>query len=139
MYLKKFNFYCIKYILIVLLITMSNFIQAQIITNKDKIEFYNFNHESEKTNALQLVDFSLKKHGYFQGYGDLRNGIAEIIKENRIKIWNENNYYFHISIFPDSQTGHDFSMNISKQDTTITDLVVGEVLPPPQKRKNKHK
>ncbi len=104
--------------------------QTQDSIPMNKIVFTNLNTEETRTEALVIIVNSLKMNGDFGVYGDLSIGIEEILKENYMAVTNDEKI-LNISIAPNSQSGHDFSFQINKGNLEITDLVVGEVIPPP--------
>lgn len=80
--------------------------------------------------AIAIADSSLKKNGNFGVYGNLTAGLYELLRQNHVWIEDRETYYL-LSTSPDSGTGHDFSMAIDKNSLQISELVVGEVIPPP--------
>ena len=86
---------------------------------------------SKKSESIDFVDKALRKHGNFDVYGDLSGGLEELSKDMRIKIIDKDIYY-SIDIYPSSGVGgHDFSFKIDKETGQISDVVVGEIEPPP--------
>jgi len=101
---------------------------AQAQKHEDKITFHQ--NVKSKKKALRLVNKSLKKHGDLGVYGDLSAGLTAIARENSISIEEQGASYW-VTIWPDSEAGHDFSMSINKISLKISDVVVGNVEPPP--------
>lgn len=83
-----------------------------------------------KANALKLIDGVLKKQGNLGVYGDLSAGLDALQREMVIEIQEEKGFY-HISIYPLSGGGHDFSFSIDIKKKEMTDVAVGEIEPPP--------
>ena len=108
----------------------SCFAQTQDSTLMKKVQFTNIDSEENRIEVLDIIDRSLKQNGDFGVYGDLSDGLAEILRGNYMMVTNVKKL-LNISVAPDSQAGHDFSFTINKQSLEISDLVVGEVIPPP--------
>ncbi|MBU8892166.1 MAG: hypothetical protein KOO66_05270 [Bacteroidales bacterium] len=108
----------------------SSFAQTQDSTLMKKVQFSNIDSEENRIEVLDIIDRSLIQNGNFGVYGDLSDGVAEILKENYMSVTNGKKI-LNISVAPDSQAGHDFSFSINKQSLEISDLIVGEVIPPP--------
>jgi hypothetical protein len=88
-------------------------------------------NQNLKNNAIKLLDKVLKEQGDLGVYGNLSGGVSETIKDMNIKIVEEDDYY-SIDISPKSSYGgHDFSFTIDKKTQKRSNVVVGEVLPPP--------
>jgi hypothetical protein len=110
--------------------SLSCFSQTQDSILMNKIEFTNIITEETRTEAFEILVKSLKVNGDFGVYGNLSIGIEEILKDNYISLTNAKKT-LNVSIAPRSQSGHDFTFQINKGNLEITDLVVGEVIPPP--------
>ncbi len=95
------------------------------------IQFYG--NEKKKEEIFAWVDQSLKSYGNFGVYGDLSSGLKKLSKENEIEIREMENSY-HLSIAPNSKTGHDFSFQIDKKTGKISNLAVGNLSPDPKSK-----
>jgi hypothetical protein len=95
---------------------------------KEDIQFEG-NQQSRK-DAIELLDKVLKEQGDLGVYGNLSIGLERLTKEFYIEIKDEKDYY-SIDIYPKSYAGHDFSFSIDKNTGKISDLCVGEIIPPP--------
>lgn len=84
-----------------------------------------------KTDVIELLDRVLKAQGDFGVYGNLSDGVEALVEYMNVSITVEEECY-SIELSPkDSFGGHDFSFTINKKTETISDVVVGEVLPQP--------
>ena len=103
---------------------------AQINDFRKEIEFVG--KEKNKGKAIQVVDKSLKKHGNLEVQVDLSVGLSELSRNNYITITEKSNYY-HVIIAPDSEGRHDYCLKVDKNTLEVFDLVIGEVVPEPER------
>lgn len=85
-----------------------------------------------KIQLVSKLDEALKKSGDLGVYGDLSNGIEDLIKDFRITITENISGYF-IDCGPLSGSGHDFQFVLKKKNWSIDEnsICVGEVLSEP--------
>jgi hypothetical protein len=114
--------------LLLFLICLPVTIMAQTQDLYSKIEFSKGLKNKKK--AIRIIDKSLRINGNLGVYGNLSQGLNALLQYNRIRI-EDNKTTYCITIWPDSQQGHDFIMSINKISLTINDLVVGNIEPPP--------
>ena len=79
-----------------------------------------------------MLDEILKEQGDFGVYGDLGSGLNDVLQSNGIDI-EARNRSLEVSIYPLSGQGHDFSFIIDIDKRALTHLVVGEILPQPER------
>ncbi len=79
-----------------------------------------------------IVDLALRKHGDFGVYGDLRTGLAEISKHNKVKLTNVKEG-IRVDIVPRDGHGHEYQFVVTAGGT-IENFMAGEcaVSTPPE-------
>lgn len=91
-------------------------------TPRHTIQFSNFNNIKEEKEAVQFVDFSLKKNGNFGGDGDFSEGIIEIFEYYDMSLSNEDEYY---GLSLQTSNGYLASMRINKKNHSISNTQFG--------------
>ncbi|MDD3002147.1 MAG: hypothetical protein PHF29_10370, partial [Candidatus Riflebacteria bacterium] len=82
-----------------------------------------------KSEAIALLDKTMREEGNLGAFGNLCGGIEKIRKDYCIRIIDENDC-LTIDMSPKSDFGgHDFTFTIDKKTGKRSDVVVGEVLP----------
>lgn len=79
---------------------------------------------------LVLLDEALKKNGDFGVYGDISEGLAELLMYMYLSVEHRENQLI-VTAAPLSGEGHDLSFRVNLINRSIDNLVVGEIIPPP--------
>ncbi len=85
-----------------------------------------------KEQAIESVDKALKEQGDFKAYGNLSGGLEKLKEEKLVTRILMRDGYYEVSVYPDNPIGgHDFSFRVDMKTGKISNVCVGEIVPPP--------
>jgi len=100
----------------------SSFKDTAHVAPRHLIQLLNFNNKKVEKEAIQFIDYSLKKNGNFGGEGDFSEGIIEIFEFYDMTLSNEKEYY---GLSLQTNNGYLASMRIDKKNHTISNSQFG--------------
>ncbi len=96
----------------------------------ETIEWRNIQSKKERNIAVKIIDTALKLEGDLKQYGNLSKGLKDLLNSFKVTGIDQEDRYL-VEVVSLSLSGHDFLLVIDKNTGTITDWVVGNLVPEP--------